>query len=351
MPRPEQFNLAARIDPSEAALANVFIPAPVQNGLSLAEINDKYNKQLDQNMHGIVGTSSVRRDDGSEGAAMTERVKQYYNMATASADIAYSSDRIWHSLSQAVPLPHMKEWAIEAQEKEWNKHRSAAQRVEVDKDDVMISPRTGLPMTRAELAAADDTACLSAIPLENLVMSAEGLPVMNASGTHYLNSYNIEITEFTLNKALTIDGIADKIQQIERGELSNDALSQEEITVFLSDKTREERDQYYQSAGLSEDAIAEAEAAVQDYKYTDISTVLGQLGDPRTALPYEFSVNGGALTPEEIANPVMDFTNVATGMTPVAAQFVQPTTVAASSISLQNNTESPSFKTDLTPGF
>lgn len=351
MPRPEEFNAAARIDPDASALARTFIPAPVPHELSIVEINDKYNKQLDESLHGNVAKTSVRRDDGGEGAAMTERTRRYYNMAPASVEASLTSGKAWQSLSQAIPLPRMKEWAFEAQEKEWSKHRSAAQRVEVSKDDVMLSPKTGLPMTRTELAAAGDEECLSAIPLEDLVMSADGLPVMNASGTHYLNSYNIEITEFTLNKAITIEGMAEKIEKIERGELSYDALTPEEITSYLSDKTREERDQYYQSAGLSEDAITEAEAAVEDYKYSDISTVLGQLNDPRTAISYQMTINGGSIVPGEIANPTMDFTNVATDMTPVSAAFVQPFTIAPSSISLQNNAESPPLRNDPAPGF
>lgn len=351
MPRPEQFNAAARIDPDASVLARTFIPAPVQHEASIAELNDKYNKQLDEGLHGNVAKSSARREDSGESAAMTERNRRYFNMAPSNIEASISSGQAWRSLSQAVPIAHMSKWANEAQEREWSKHRSAAQRVEVKMDDVILNPKTGLPLTRAELAAAGDDECLSAVPLEDLVMSADGLPVMNASGTHYISSYNVEISEFTLNKAITIEGMAEKLQKIERGELTHDALTQEEITTFLSDKTREERDQYYQNAEMSEDAVSEIEAAVQDYKYSDISTVLGQINHYNPTISYEVSINGGAITPGAIANPTMDFAGAAMDMVPVNAQFVQPYTVAPSAISLQNNVESPALKNDPAPGF
>lgn len=350
MPRPEQFNFAARIDPDEAVLARTFIPAPVPHELSIAEISDKYNKQIDEDFHGIVGTSSARRENSAASAMMAERVNRH-TMTSASIDATIQSNKIWGSLSQTISTSHMAKWAAGAREQEWDKHRSAAQRVEVSPNEVLLNEQTGLPMTRAELAAAGDEECLYAVPLEDLVISAEGIPVMNASGTHYMSHYNIEVTEVTLNRAIMIDDIADKIEQIENGALPPDALTQEEVTVFLSDQTSEERNAYYQGAGFSEAEISEVEGAVQAYKDSDISTLWGQLGDPRMAMSYDFSIDSGGVTLDDITNPSSAFAGVAREMTPVTAKFASPVTVSATSISLQNNMESPAFQTAPAPAF
>lgn len=353
MPLPEQFKNAAQIGAGDPAVAHGHAARPprMPQGETEAQIIDEYNKSMNEELIGNKIESLARKDNNSNDLLVAERLRQYRHMASVNITHVSISDKIWGTLAQSVPVTRISDWTAEEKGKQWDRYVEASRNTEVNMGAIRINPDTGLPMTRATLDTLGPE-CSTLMAYEDLLLDERGRPVINATGTAYFSNYNIVMADDALEKADRLGEISDKVQQIADGTLPATALDREDLTMFLANQNPEERQAYYGTAGLDDDAISEMEAAVTDYQNTDLSTVLGQLNNTDIAVSYNFVLDNGDITPGVLASPTQAFSSAAYDMLPPQqpARFLEPVNVTASSISLQRDIDSPLFAASPAPG-